>query len=300
MDLEITKKNGAKYRLSDYGIVKDIIVESPEVILRRRQVPGRPGAIDYGMDYGDKRIKVEFKFKHEHNIDYANLRDELYGFLLDEDSYFIQEKRSKDEWRYEFVDFGKAPINNYGLVGQNVSGYGWHVRLENAITPEQVVKGGEIELVFVTAGLPFGETTYTTMDLHRTGYDENLGVYGTADNIDFDYTKYSFTTSTFKIWNAGNVAVQPETMFLKFTVHGLNSDSNFTIRNKTTGQSFVLKRSASNVSLTINGLDVRLNLTNVFRDTGMSFLNIAPGFNEFEISNGTFKVIEIDFKFYYK
>lgn len=300
MDLEITKKNGAKYRLSDYGIVKDIIVESPEVILRRRQVPGRPGAIDYGMDYGDKRIKVEFKFKHEHNIDYANLRDELYGFLLDEDSYFIQEKRSKDEWRYEFVDFGQAPINNYGLAGHNVSGYGWHVRLENAITPEQVVKGGEIELVFVTAGLPFGETTYTTMDLHRTGYDENLDVYGTADNIDYDYTKYSFTTSTFTIWNAGNVTVQPESMYVVITVRGLSASSSFTIRNNSTGDVFTVTKALSSDTLVLNGIKPTVNGINVFRNTNKQAVSIKPGFNSFTLSGGTFSSVDIDFKYYYK
>ena len=111
----------------------------------------------------------------------------------------------------------------------------------------------------------------------------------------------SAMTNTFTVYNAGNVTIEPESMMLNIIVNAVQSDNNFTIRNKTTGGEFVLKRGSNGSHLRIRGMVVSLgSITNIFRDTNRRFISLVPGDNQFEILNGTFEAIRFEFKYLYK
>src|SRR5699024_83862 len=111
----------------------------------------------------------------------------------------------------------------------------------------------------------------------------------------------SAMTNTFTVYNAGNVTVEPESMFLRIIASYVDSPKNFTIRNKTTGDEFVLNRSSSGYHVRVIGMIPSMgSITNVFRDTNRRFISLAPGDNEFEVMNGSFTQISIEFKYYYK
>src|SRR5699024_5419351 len=113
--------------------------------------------------------------------------------------------------------------------------------------------------------------------------------------------RQSSMTNTFTVYNAGNVTIEPESMMLNIIVNAVRSDNNFTIRNKTTGEEFVLKRGSNGSHLRIRGMVVSLgSITNIFRDTNRRFISLAPGDNQFEILNGTFEAIRFEFKYLYK
>lgn len=113
--------------------------------------------------------------------------------------------------------------------------------------------------------------------------------------------KTKASTQRFSVYNAGNVPIEPESMFLEIEVHGVYSIGNLKIINHTTGEEFALKKSAKGFNLRLHGLVVTQGGSiNIFRDTNHQFISLAPGVNQFETTGGAFDHITFNFKFYYK
>ena len=107
--------------------------------------------------------------------------------------------------------------------------------------------------------------------------------------------------STFTVYNAGNVTIEPESMMLDIIIYRVTTSGGFTIRNKTTGDEFVFNGEINNLSLILRGMNVLVSsVYNRFRDTNRRFISLAPGDNEFEITGGTFDEATFEFKYFYK
>ena len=289
MDLEIIKDNKS-YLLSDYDIhVQDIRVSSISLITNRQEIDGFPGSLDYGSYYGDRPITVDFYIKSRDDHDYPHLRDLLFELLVDTRPYYIREVRTTGE--YEDDSYCKQK-----KVESYVNGKQYHVAVNNTIDLDQVMKVGFGTIEYLTSGLPYAESIYTTKELNDTGYSALVENYGLVDGINSDNLTYKFTERNFSIWNAGNVTVEPETMYLKITATGTSGVLG--IRNQTTGERFTID-AAFGGDLVIDGMSTQLKGTNVFRDTNKRYISLASGKNEFEVI-GQFTDITIDFRFYYK
>src|SRR5699024_10214174 len=133
-------------------------------------------------------------FKARDLLDYAHLRDELFGILDDEEPFYIREMRRKDYLQYEFVDFGQSPTWSNGVENEYVNGKHYKVRLDSSISPEQWddKPNGDITIEFVTSGLPFAESIYITLELHESGYSATAEKYSLVDNIDDEKVKYRY------------------------------------------------------------------------------------------------------------
>src|SRR5699024_2029464 len=127
----------------------------------------------------------------------------------------------------------------------------------------------------------FWESKYTTLELHDSGYSAIAEKHGLVDNIDDEKVQYRFTENNFTVYNAGNVMVEPESMMLNIIASAVQSDNNFTIRNKTTGEEVVLKRASAGHAFRIHGMVISLGgITNIFRDTNRSFISLMTGDNQ--------------------
>ena len=302
MDVEIVKSNGQKFRLSDYGVVQDFVVNSIDRSVTRESVDGRKGSVDYGTNIGDRSISVPMIFKASDLHDYAHLRDELFGILDDDEPFYIREMRRKEYLQYEFVDFGQSPTWSNGVENEYVNGKQYKVRLDSSISPEQWddKPNGDITIEFVTSGLPFAETIYTTLELHDSGYSATAEKYGLVDNINVDKVKYRFTENTFTVYNAGNVTIEPESMYINIGMRNVSTSGGFKILNETTRDFHVINTSHKNRHLRINGMVATNGTINNFRNTNRKFIRLFPGDNVFKITGGTFDEIEVDFKYLYK
>ena len=472
MDVEIVKQNGQSFRLSDYGVVQDFVVHSIDRSVVRDPIDGRSGLQDYGVEIGDRTIEVPMIFKAADLHDYAHLRDELYGLLDDSEPFYIREMRRPKALQYDFVDFGQKPKWEAQTDNEYVNGKQYKVRLNSTLTPEQRSLSGEISIEFVTSGLPYAETTYTTLELHDSGYSATAEKYGLVDDIDdekvkyrfiqdvksnfipksdtrvsgnmsswrprgtnvtmnasvqseswyllqvqnsgtyiatesdllaFDliageeytltyyaqpsalitemdynwlirsgqpnlklpspkvtlnhgirtgttyYNKYDITftaeftgkcsvliggklasgtqsflyfsyprlykgaeskswsevipdggTTSFTVYNAGNVTIEPESMHLDIGMRFVTTSGGFKLRNETTGEEHVVNSSHERRHLRLDGMSVRSGNLNNFRNTNRRFISLVPGDNEFTVSGGTFEEITIDFRFLYK
>ena len=293
----IVERDSKKVKLSDLGvIVKDFIVSSVEFEEHHEDIEGMAGGVDNGVSIGRRSISVPITFKSQDLLDFPLLRDELFDLFHPSGFIYVQEMRRPKNLAYDFVDFGQKPKYEDGTENVLVGGKRYKVRIASPFDFEQFKTYGSAVLEFKTVGLPYSESVYTTKELNDTGYDALVEKYGLVDGINSDNTKYKFTERNFTIWNAGNVTVEPETMYLKITSTGTNGV--LEIRNKTTGDTFKINVAFGGV-LVIDGMSTMLNGVNVFRDTNKRYINLASGKNDFEVI-GQFTDITIDFRFYYK
>ena len=300
MDVEIVKQNGQSFRLSDYGVVQDFVVHSIDRSVVRDPIDGRSGLQDYGVEIGDRTIEVPMIFKAADLHDYAHLRDELYGLLDDSEPFYIREMRRPKALQYDFVDFGQKPKWEAQTDNEYVNGKQYKVRLNSTLTPEQRSLSGEISIEFVTSGIPYAESIYTSLELHDSGYSATAEKYGLVDNIDVEKVKYRFTESNFTVYNAGNVTVEPESMELTIQISSATSSGDLTLKNLTTGEEFKLNKNISGRHISLRGMNILDGTVNAFRDSNRRLISLVPGDNQFEITGATFSQVWFEFRFLYK
>lgn len=300
IDAEIIKGT-KKYKISDNELtgtsleVLSFIIGGISKNSYRAEIEGR-GVVNYGYDYMTRKITLIVQAKADYGHDVAHLRD-CINELFD-GQYYIREMRNNyNTVQYETI--GSKAGDMTLISSEYVDGKQYYVESLSEITIDDQKHINEFSIELTTVDLPYAQTRYTTMQLNAQAYNENTDLHGTADNIDFDNTQYAFTTNTFKVFNAGNVTVQPESMYLKITVKGVSASSSFSVKNLTTGKTLTVNKAVSGI-LILDGLNVKLNNINILRDTNLKFIDIAPGLNNFSITGGTFSSIEFDFKYYYK
>ena len=108
------------------------------------------------------------------------------------------------------------------------------------------------------------------------------------------------TISRFTVYNAGNVTIEPESMYLNIGMRYVTTSGGFKIRNETTGEEHIINSAHERRHLRLNGMVVSSGNLNNFRNTNRRFISLYPGDNKFTVSGGTFEEIEIDFKYLYK
>src|SRR5699024_2728446 len=268
---KLLNPNMQEIKSPDGFIPLDIFVSSIGKERHTDKVEGMPGEVNYGTSYTSRDVELTMWFKAKDTIDYRLLRDELYAYF--------------DSYDYFYVIETNKPTRALKIV------------IDENIQDKRInTYYGEITINAKTIDNPFWVSLYTTKELNDSGYDALVEKYGLVDSINSDKTKYKFTERNFSIWNAGNVTVEPEQMYLKITVTGTNGK--LEIRNKTTGDTFKVNAEFGG-TLVIDGMNTQLNGVNVFRDTNKRYIRLVSGANEFEVI-GQFTDITIDFRFYYK
>ena len=239
-------------------------------------VDGRVGVVDYGFNYTDRPVSLFLRIKAADAADFRLLRNEVFATFDVGSAFYVAESDVPSRVLKVVVDESYIP---------------------DRLTEEYA----DFDINCRTLDSVFWESKYTTLELHDSGYSATAEKYGLVDNIDDEKVKYRFTESNFSVYNAGNVTVEPESMMLNIIVAAVQSDNNFTIRNKTTREEIVLKRASVGYPFRIQGMVISLGaIANIFRDTNQRFISLAPGDNEFEILNGTFREIRFEFKYLYK
>lgn len=255
----------------------DLLVSSIEKERKEQQIDGVPGVVDYGYNYKGREVKMNFMTEHYHGtFDHRLQRDEIYNLF--------------DDYPYLYVSDDTVPSRVLKIT------------VDGSFTPERYGYWySTFEVDARITGLPFWRTKYTTQEIESSGYSGLVEKYGTADGLHVDYLKYTFTGTTFKVWNGGNVTVDPRNMMLNIRLYRLVTDGGFTMTNKTTGEVFKYTASRTGNTVDLNGVKALVGLaSNRLRETNRKFISLVPGENEITISGGTVDNIQFDFPFYYK
>ena len=255
----------------------DLLVSSIEKERKEQSIDGVPGVVDYGYNYKGREVKMNFMTEHYHGtFDHRLQRDEIYNLF--------------DEYPFLYVSDDTVPSRVLKIT------------VDGSFTPERYGYWySTFEVDARITGLPFWRAKYTTQEIESSGYSGLVEKYGTADGLHVDYLKYTFTGTTFKVWNGGNVTVDPRNMDLKIRLYRLVTDGGFTMTNKTTGEVFKYTAPRTGNTVDLNGVKALVGLaSNRLRETNRKFISLVPGENEITISGGTVDNIQFDFPFYYK
>lgn len=253
----------------------DLLVSSIEKERKEQSIDGVPGVVDYGYNLKGREVKMNFMTEHYHDtFDHRLQRDEIYNLF--------------DSYPYLYVSDNTVPSRVLKIT------------IDGSFTPERYGYWySTFEVDARVSSLPYWRTKYTTQEIETNGYSGLVEKFGTADGINADNTKYTFTETTFKVWNGGNVTVDPRNMMLyikMFYVKGTGS-----ITNKTTGEKLNIINDWKGNHLTIEGVKIiKATNVNALRDTNRKFISLVPGNNEIEIKGLEFTKISFDFPYYYK
>lgn len=276
----IQRKDGTMYDLLDAGIrTRDVLISSPTPIHHFEEVEGVNGVIDYGTTYGPREITCYYRAQSRDITDFSLLRDEIFTLFRTEESFYLIEKRER----------GKR----------------WLVKVANPFAIPQRNVYGDFEVEFI--GIKgVSESIGTTQDIERNGIssDDEIWGFGMGLIVDEEALKYTHKAEvgkTFSVYNAGNVTVHPFYCDLKMTIRNVQGSTDmFQITNLTNGS-----RARINVpvkptdTIVYDGPNVTRNGLAFLRDTRKDFIELSPGWNNFQIYYCESATIEFDFRFYY-
>src|SRR5699024_7836061 len=252
----------------------DIFISSIQKERETSRVEGSHLKRDNGFIYGERNIELDLWMKTHDTEDYRLLRDEVYA-LFDRVAYISEEYQKGKRYK---------------------------VNVEDPYIPESIESTrllAEAKIVSTTEALPFAESIGTTALIDKNGppADDALWGYGMGIISNVESKQYTHTSSTFRIYNAGNVLVHPFEQDLKIEISGVTG-KNFEMRNVTTGDVFkVTDNLKSSDVVTLDGPEIKINGLQALRKTNRKFISLASGWNEFRL-NKTAKAI-FDFRFYY-
>lgn len=261
------------------GVVPlDFLVSAIEKERYVENIKGIPGPIDYGFDYKDREVTLNFWLRHFHGEhDQKLLKSELYAMLDSQPYFYVSDDRLPTRVLKLAVDEPYLPDR---INGSNIS---------------------TLEFKCQIIGLPFWRTKYTTQDIEKLGFDAIAEQFGLADGLNIDYPKYTFTENKFTVWNGGNVTLDPRNMDLKIRLFRLKTDGNFKLTNHTTGETFEYLASTTGNTIDLEGIQAfKGMLQNRLRETNRKYISLAPGLNEISYTGGEMINIQFDFPFYFK
>ena len=256
----------------------DFLVSAIEKERYVENIKGIPGPIDYGFDYKDREVTLNFWLRHYHGEhDQKLLKSELYAMLDSQPYFYVSDDRLPTRVLKLAVDEPYLPDR---INGSNIS---------------------TLEFKCQIIGLPFWRTKYTTQDVETKGFEAIAEQFGLADGLNIDYPKYTFTENKFTVWNGGNVTLDPRNMPLKIKLKHLLTDGNFKLTNKTTRETFEYYAPRTGNTVDLDGVQAFVGYQlNRLRETNRKYISIVPGINEIEYSGGTMDDIQFDFPFYFK
>ena len=239
-------------------------------------VDGRPGVVDYGFNYTDRPVALFLRIKATDAADFRLLRNEVFATFDVGSAFYVAEADVPSRVLKVVVDESYIP---------------------DRLTEEYA----DFDINCRTLDSVFWESIYTTKELHDSGYSATAEKYGLVDNIDDEKVKYRFTENTFTVYNAGNVTVEPESMYLELLFYYCTiPDGKMTVKNLTTGDVLEINSVENRMHIKQSGMKLTIGAVQRFRDTNRRFISLAPGDNQFEITGATFDEARFDFKYYFK
>ncbi|GAB6483386.1 phage tail family protein [Bacillus cereus] len=273
--LKIIKENGEEFVIASNNDMEvlNFLPPSPFYNVQYEKLDGRHGQIEVGGSFDARdNIRAQILFYSRDIWDFYLFRNEIFKLFASQDPFYIITNREP----------GKR----------------WKVRVASAyeIEPKAFGQYGEFNIVFKSAS-SFCESIGTTMD--PMTFDSNLWQIG--QGLIAEDIKYHHNTTSFRIYNAGDVLIDPKCMPLKIKYKG--KSNNLSIKNNTTGDfwNYTGVTTTLNDVITLDGVRAYRNvLGSIFKNTNWGLITLKPGWNDFVLTGttGAFEV-EFDFRFYY-
>jgi len=269
--LIIQKLDGKVCNLLDYDIrVLNYTLSSSNFVTTYEEVEGYDGAIPIRTNGKQRISQADCFFMARDSYDYVLLRNEIFKLFASKEFFYL-------------IDVREPGIRSY-------------VRAQS-FDPQQVIsKAGMFQVTFESPRT-YRESVGKTTDPFT--FDSNLWQIG--QGLIAEDTKYIHNTTSFRIYNAGDVTIDPRSFPFKITYKGVSN--NLSIKNVTTGDLWSYTGSTASVSdvITLDGVkSYQTAIGSIFGKTNWGLITLKPGWNDFVLTGtaGTFE-IKFDFQFYY-
>lgn len=265
-NFKVLRQDGKIYDMWGLGIIVNRFVpQSPAPIHNRVSISGRDGFIDQGTTYDGKVIDAVITIKAIDGPDYALLRNEVFK-IFDSREYFY-------------------------IIPDEEPGKRYRVKYNSPYSLSRIGLTGELSISF-TSNLAYSESLGTTLN----PLTMDIETWQFAQGLLTSDVKYIHNTSSFQIYNAGDVEIDPREHFLEISYTG--ESFYLSIENYMNGDKWEYNEmTGPNDTLTISGVRSLLNTrSSVFSKTNRKLIRLRPGWNTFQLS-GTYGDFEIKFNF---
>ena len=265
----IEKLDGTIIETEQYGIkLLTHSISSPSVRVVTEEIDGRDGYVEVDTAYDGRKIRASFFMRAVDRQDFPLLRNEVFRIFSTKELFYFHEPNQKRRWLVRSNGF---EIEKY---------------------PPRI---GTFEIEFSSPS-PYAESVGTTLDPFT--FDAELWQIGQG-LLESDDLIYTHTTTSFRIYNAGDIDIDPRVLPLKITFTG--ASTNLTITNQTTGDVWrYTGTTTAGDTITLDGVRSLKNGSSIFGQTNRKLITLKSGWNDFTITGatGTF-TISFDFRFYY-
>lgn len=261
--------NGNRFDLKTTGIHPlKLIVNSLAPRHESEIVEGRDGHVDLETTYDGRTLSASFYIESVDGYDYNQLRNQVYRLFTGKTYFYVIDvKEPKKRWKVKTAT--KFTVDKLS----------------------RIVGAFDLELV---SSSPYAESIGTT--LGELTFDAEKWQVG--QGLVLENPEYVHQSNTFRIFNAGDVTVDPCEMPMKIIFKG--ESTNLEIKNLTTGDIWSYSSiTGVNDTLILDSIYSFKNGSSIFGQTNKKVLSIVPGWNDFEITGASEFLISFDFRFYY-
>lgn len=231
---------------------------------------GMDGVIRTGTDLDVRKCEVDFRLKaYDFNIHSLYRSDVFDLFDPTRDLYVVQEEQ-----------MGKR----------------WHVVVSSEWTPDRINPSvSKFTVPFETYRLPYAESINKSLTPKTFNEFWQIGMGLIPED-----TPYTFSSKSFRVYNAGNVVVNPIYCDMQIIIKATASGY-IQLKNETTGDIWRYDGALTNNDTLIVDFRAKKNGLSVYRSTNKGIITLAAGWNEFSVTGASaIHEITFDFRYYYK
>lgn len=272
--LIIERLNGVRQDINEIRGARllEVIDNGPQPETQYEQMEGLDGSVENGTTFRPRTITVRFWFKGIDILDYTLAQREIWKFLFSYEPYYIAWTRLPGlRYLVQCTPFTDTRLNP--MTGTY-----------------------EVDFVAFTG---FAESVGRT-DIHPINMDSEIWqMVGQGLILDEDLI-YSHSQSTFKIYNAGDITINPRSHYhtLQITIKGVGRP---TLKNLDTGDVFTYNKNLkSSDTLILDGVYPLLNGVHCGRDTNHGLITLKSGWNQIQLSGIANPQTIFGFRFLYK
>lgn len=271
--LIIEKLDGTRQEIEEIQGARlvSVVDSGPQPSTQYDQLVGVDGNIDNGTTFGSRTITATFMFKGLDAIDYTLAKQEIWRMLFDHDPFYITWTRLPGmRYLVHCKPFTDTRINPYAGT--------YEVEFD----------------AFTGFAESLGRTDEDPIDMNSDKWQ----MVGQGFVLDEDLIYTNIPGNSFKIFNAGDITIDPRKHDLTISIQGIGTP---TLKNLTTGDLFTYNKSLSaGDTLTIDGVYPLLNGAHCGRDTNHGLLTLLPGWNQISLTGLNNPVSTFGFRFLYK
>lgn len=278
MDLLI-EKDTISVRLSKLASIRveSIVDTPPSLALDKRVVRGRSGVVLANSQFESKVITVKGRLRVDSLNDFEMLKEDLKGLLVDSKPFYITKMLPTNESFYGFELPGQTTDDlDFSSKQHDSWHYRWHVTVADDL--DFTFRGRttsyllyDFEFVFVTAGLPYGETPPTDLTIRQgeIPYKGNANIsqlewpFAIELRAGITQTNVDLTINGRRFLYEHSVTIKSgDVMLIKgfeTTLNGVN------VNNRTNYEHFELVHGENSYQTTFNGLITILNFKEFYK-----------------------------------